>query len=121
MKVLAYPVRGTVGDDKTELVTVSVDVSDQVTATFTFRGAIYIFRPRPLSPHPERVYPGKVPLELQSVVKSIAKAAFDAAKKAAEEDKRVAALAARDAEQEGMSLDDITIAGVTRRTMGVRE
>lgn len=121
MKQSSYEVRGTVGDGKTELVTVSVAVADYPTATFTFRGENYAFRPRHLSPHPERVYPSKVPLDLQSVVKSIAKAAFDAAKKAAEEDARVAALAARDAEQEGMSLDDITMAGVARRTMGVRE
>ncbi len=50
---------------------------------------------------------------------SLAREAFLAAKRAAEADARDAELAALDLAQEGLSLDDIVMGAVARRSMGV--
>jgi hypothetical protein len=135
MKRGVYTVRGTIGPDKSEPVNVSVmslaadpslrmhyDTSGRVhgdCAAFHFRGLDFVFVPRPRSPYPERLKPQKCPLDLQSTARSIAVAAFKAAIEAAEQDALESDIAAREAEQEGLNIDDIALRGVAGRRMGV--
>lgn len=133
MKPGIYTVRGAIGPDKSEPVAVRVgplssdpslmayySAAQRPTmgAWFTFRDVDCVYRPRPMSPHPERIRPERMPLDLQATAKSIAAAAFKAAKKAADEE---ADIARREVEQEGLTLDDITLAGIAGRTMGVAQ
>ena len=122
MKVGTYSVRGTVGPGRTEPVSVNVYQSEgSWFADFTYEGDLYSYRPRLLSPHPERLFPKRVLIGVQPTVTSIAREAFRAAEEASKEAAREADLAARDAAQDGMSLDDIALGGITRRSMGVSQ
>jgi hypothetical protein len=123
MKPGTYTVRGTVGPDKSEPVQVDVyqTMLRGIVARFVFRGIDCHFAPRPFSPHPERVSPAKLQLDLQPTARSIAKAALDAAKAAGAEDARQADIARREAEQEAASVEDIVLGGIVRRSMGVSE
>lgn len=117
-----YVVRGAIGPYKSEPVTVRVDPTTGPLSTsyygarFTYRGVEYFFRTRPMSPHPERIVPAMVKPDEQATPKSIAAAAFRAAKAAAEQE---ADVVRREKEQEGKDLDDIALTGVARRSMGV--
>lgn len=116
-----YVVRGTIGPYKSEPVTVRVAPTSgplsvaYYVARFTYQGVEYSFRTRPMSPHPERLVPARVKLDEQATPKSIAAAAFRAAKAAAEQE---ADIVRREREQEGKDLDDIALAGVAHRSMG---
>ncbi len=121
MKTDIYTVRGTSGPDKTEPVRVAVgdDGAGNWTAAFVFRGISCVYRPRAMSPYPERVQPPRMHMDVQPVTRSIAQAAFAAARKAAQEDARIAEIDSRAATQEHMALDDIALGGIARRSMGV--
>lgn len=123
MKPGNYTVRGTSGPDKTEPVEVMVfrHLDEKVYCGFTFRDTVFVYRPRFASPHPERVEPKRVLIGIQSEATSIAREAFRAAKEAATVAKQEAENEARDRAQEGMSLDDIVVGGVSARSMGVVE
>ncbi len=113
MKAGVYRVKGTNGPGKTEPVDVAVgdDGAGNWSAAFVFRGIPCEYRPRRLSPSPERVQPPRMTLDIQPMAKSIASAAFAAAKAAVKE---TAAAADRDED-----LDAIVMRGIAGRTMGV--
>lgn len=123
MKPGNYTVRGTSGPDRTEPVEVMVfrHLDEKMYCGFEFRGVMFVYRPRFASPHPERLNPAKVPLDVQPTATSIAREAFKAAKEAAAAAQQEAENDARDKAQEGMSLDDIVMSGVSARSMGVAE
>ena len=116
-----YTVRGTSGPGKTEPVEAMVflHLDGKTHCGFTFRGTVFVYRPRFASPHPERVEPRRAPIGIQAEATSIAREAFKAAKEAAAVAQREAENDARDRAQEGMSLDDIVLGGVSARSMGV--
>lgn len=133
MKPGIYTVRGAIGPGKSEPVDVNVGsvVADAASRTpsdfelnrmcawFNFRGVECVFAPRERSPHPERLRPAKMALDLQSTAKSIAAAAFRAAKEAAEEDARQAALAASDTGDD--DLDSVVLGSIRNRSAGPQE
>lgn len=122
MKPGTYTVRGTSGPGKTGPVEVRVYQSDGCTfVSFDYEGDRYDYRPRQMSPHPERLMPKRVPLDVQPTATSIAREAIKAAKLAAAVAQQEAENDARDRAQEGMSLDDIVVGGVSARSMGVSE
>lgn len=122
MKAGTYSVRGVVGPGRTAPVTVNVYQSEgQWFADFTYDGDFYSYRPRLLSPHPERLFPKRVTIDVQPTATSIAREAFRAAEVAAKEAAREADLAAKDAAQDDMSLDDIALGAIARRSMGVAQ
>lgn len=114
MKAGVYRVKGKNGPDKTEPVDVAVgdDGAGNWSASFVFRGESCLYRPRPMSPHPERVQPPRMAIGIQPMAKSVAAAAFKAAKEAV-----AAPVAAHSADDD--DLDSIVMRGIARRTMGV--
>lgn len=131
MKPGIYTVRGAIGPGKSEPVEVRVydetqgngertpGYQPEWVATFRFRDIVCMFRPRPMSPHPERMAPSRMPMDLQSTAKSIAAAAFRAAEEAAEEDARQAALAASDTGDD--DLDSVVLGSIRNRSAGPQE
>ena len=115
-----YAVRGTEGPARTTPVDVQVYQSEgSWFADFEYEGERFCYRPRLLSPHPERIFPKRVRIGVQPTATSIAREAFKAAKEASAEDARSAEIATRDAAQEGAALDDIVMGAIARRSMGV--
>lgn len=88
-------------------------------AGFEYEGERFSYRPRPMSPHPERIIPKRVQIGIQPTAASVAREAFKAAKAAAAEVAREAEIEERDAAQEGVPLDDIVMGAIARRSMGV--
>lgn len=120
VKAGVYTVRGAEGPGRTAPVEVHVYQSDECWfADFVYEGEHFCYRPRPLSPHPERIIPKRVQIGIQPTAASVAREAFKAAKVAAAEDAREAEIEARDAAQEGAPLDDIVMGAIARRSMGV--
>lgn len=122
MKAGVYAVRGTIGPSRTVPIQVHVYESEgSWFADFDYEGVRCSYRPRRLSPHPERIAPPRLLLNIQPTCQSIAREAFRVARDAAAEDAHEADLARREQEQESMSLDDVTLVGIAGRTMGVAQ
>lgn len=122
LKQGTYAVRGTIGPSRTAPVMASVYESDgSWYVGFDYNGAAFTYRPRALSPHPERLAPKRVALDVQPTATSIAREALRAAQAAFDEDARVSALVAKDEHQDNMTLDDIVLGGIAARSMGVAQ
>lgn len=122
LKQGTYAVRGTIGPSRTAPVMASVYESDgSWFVGFDYEGAAFTYKPRVLSPHPERLAPKRVALDVQPTATSIAREALKAARAAFDEEARASALAEQDNRQEGASLDDIVLGGIAARSMGVAQ
>ncbi len=113
MKAGVYRVKGTNGPGKTEPVDVAVgdDGAGNWSAAFVFRGIPCEYRPRLMSPHPERVQPPRLAIGIQTMARSVAAEALKAAKEAAAQP-----VASRAEDEE---LDAVVMRGIAGRTMGV--
>lgn len=122
MKAGNYTVRGTIGPGKSAPIMAHVYESDgSWFVDFEYDGVHCTYRPRRLSPHPERIMPVRLLLLVQPTCQSIAREAFKVAREAATEDARQADIVRREAEQDGASVEDIALGGIARRSMGVAQ